>query len=251
MPVCGGGHCRDGVGLQRLGATVSEYDPFTGMFVGTGFIGESFSSFYFAVDGSTLWITNSDEKSISKFDTATGTFAARLTGNGLDAPTGVAVDASHHIWVANATGGSVSEFNSDGSPVGNYASAGLISGAWTVAIDASGNAWVANWGNNVLTEFSPGGVSSAPISGGGLSGPHDIAVDGDGNVWVTNFDGGTVSEFSNSGTAISPSTGYSPVLSQHEGLSIDGSGNLWIPNFSLWPRPARTTSLAGGHRQSS
>lgn len=139
------------------------------------------------------------------------TLAVTYSGNGVNAPSALAIDGSGNVFVANSAGNSVSEFShtgvaATGSP---FTAASTMSTPSALAIDTTGNIWVANSGNSTLTELTSLGASPtySTITGGGLSGPSSIAFDGLGNAWVTNYNNSVVSEFNASGTAVS-STGY-------------------------------------------
>ncbi len=151
--------------------------------------------------------------------------AITYTGNGISAPSGVAVDASGNVWVANSTGNSVTELAHNGSPVGNSPfTTGGITAPTALAVDNSGYVWIAN-SNSTLTQLSSSGssVGSSPFSGGGLSSPTSVAVDGLGDIWLSNSGNNSVSEFSSSGTALSPAgTGYVAIgLTSPVGVAIN------------------------------
>jgi len=140
------------------------------------------------------------------------TLAVTYTGNGINAPAALAVDASNNVWIANSAGNSVTELAHNGTNVGSSPfTAGSINAPSALAIDTTGDVWIANSGNNNLTELNSAGanVSGSPFSGGGLSTPSAIAFDGLGNLWIANSGASAVSEFSSSGSALSSSSGYS------------------------------------------
>ena len=167
------------------------------------------------------------------------TLAISFTGNGLNGPDGLAIDASGTVWVANSGGDSVSAFSQVGSAIsGSPFSGGGLNGPVGVAIDGSGYIWVANRNNSITKLNSSGGaVSGSPFSGGGLNQIADIVVDSSGNVWTTNVGASgpganSISKFSSSGGAVSGSSGYtgSGQLIGPSGLAIDISGNVWVGN---------------------
>jgi len=139
------------------------------------------------------------------------TLAVTYTGNGINAPSALAVDATGNLWIANSAGNSVTELAHNGTNVGSSPfTAGAISAPAALAIDTNGNAWIANSGNSTLTELTSAGTnaSSSPFTDGGLSTPTSVAIDGRGNIWVANSGNNSASEFSSSGTALSGTTGY-------------------------------------------
>lgn len=139
------------------------------------------------------------------------TLAVTYSGNGLNAPSALAIDATGNVFVANSSGNSVTELTHSGAAAtGSPFTAGnTMNAPSALAIDTTGNVWVANSGTTTLTELTSLGASPAytTISGGGLSGPSSIAFDGLGNAWVTNYNNSIVSEFTSGGTPVS-STGY-------------------------------------------
>ena len=115
------------------------------------------------------------------------------TGGGLNAPTGMSMDASGRIWMANAGTNSVSLFSGSGTAVS--ASSGYTGGGlnapWGVAIDGLGNAFVAN-SNGTLSELNSSGTALSPSTGfttDSTAAFYSAVVDGSGNVWAPNTDG--------------------------------------------------------------
>jgi hypothetical protein len=140
------------------------------------------------------------------------TLAVTYTGDGLNAPSALAVDANGNVWIANSAGNSVTQLAHNGSAAASSPfTAGQIDTPSAIAIDTSGDIWIAN-ANSTLTELSGTGtnVGTSPFSGGGLSSPSSIAFDGLGNLWIANKGNSSISEFSSSGAPLSPSTGYTP-----------------------------------------
>jgi streptogramin lyase len=155
-----------------------------------------------------------------------------ISGGGLDAPNGIAIDAGGDAWVASND--ALVEFSPAGmalSGSGGYTGGGL-NGAIGVAIDAGGKVWVVNGGGSgSLSEFSSAGmpVSASAFTGGGIDGPGYDAIDPSGNIWIENFFS-ILSEFSSSGTPVS-ATGYTGNgLDYPSGIAIDSSGNVWVTN---------------------
>jgi hypothetical protein len=76
---------------------------------------------------------------------SSGTNTSTLTGNGLNLPTGIAIDPSGVIWVANSGASSTSAFTSTGGTLNGspFTGAGIASPAG-IAINASANANCAN-----------------------------------------------------------------------------------------------------------
>ena len=160
------------------------------------------------------------------------TLGLNISGSGLDAPNGIAIDAAGDAWIASND--SLVEFNPAGAALsGSGGYSGGLNGAVGVAIDASGNVWVVNGGGSGgLSEFSSAGAAApgSPFTGGGINGAGYDAIDPSGNVWIENFFS-VVSEFNSAGAPLSP--GYTGGgFGGDGGIAIDPSGDVWITNHS-------------------
>src|SRR3989442_8446833 len=93
--------------------------------------------------------------------------ATIVGGNtGLDAPSGVALDAAGHLYVANADGNSITVYGSRAT--GNATPSATIMGGSTglnrpvgIALDAAGRIYVANSGDNSITVYAAGASGNA------------------------------------------------------------------------------------------
>src|SRR5436309_2555012 len=93
--------------------------------------------------------------------------ATIVGGNtGLDAPSGVALDAAGHLYVANADGNSITVYGSRAT--GNATPSATIRGGGTglnrpvgIALDAAGRIYVANSGDNSITVYAAGASGNA------------------------------------------------------------------------------------------
>jgi sugar lactone lactonase YvrE len=164
--------------------------------------------------------------------------AMHFTGGGLNAPTGIAIDAGGNAWVANAGGNSVTELSSNGTPLTGSAgyTGNSIFGAQAVAIDRAGNVWLADTLLSSIVELTvTGGAihSTTSYTAGGISGPTGIAIDSGNNVWVSNFAGGSVTELNSSGVPVgsSPLTANGTLQSPFS-IAIDAAGNVWVADNS-------------------
>jgi len=198
-----------------------------------------------AIDGSgNVWVTNSNNNSISKFSPL-GVAISSSSGytGGLNTPFGIAISAAGNVWVTNsapsgAGSNSISEFSNTGSPLFSSASAsGGLNNPFGIAIDGNGHLWVANHGNSTISEFDSSGnvISGSPFSGGGLDDPDGIALDNSGHIWTANLGAspGSISEFGSSG-AISGGSGYTGGgLHGSDFVAVDtANGHLWVSNNS-------------------
>ncbi len=130
------------------------------------------------------------------------TLALNYTGNGLDAPMGIAVDAAGNVWVANNAGNSISEFSPIGAPILTTSTAGLVAPIG-IAVGPNGNVWTANNGNSSISEFqTANGTFVPPIAtvGSGISQPYGIGFENFGGNGVylgtANFGNSSVTGYS-------------------------------------------------------
>jgi len=161
------------------------------------------------------------------------TVSLTLTGNGINGPHSIAIDAAGNAWVSNPGNSSVTKFSPTGAALSGPSAftAGGLFGPQGIAIDLSGNAWIANTAADSVIELSSTGSPLSGTSGfttGGIDAPIAIAIDKQSNAWVANFAGNSVTEISNTGVA----SGSSPLslgglLSAPTSIAIDPSGNIW------------------------
>jgi hypothetical protein len=101
---------------------VKRVDPGTGAVLQSILVGNAPHELLF--DGANLWVSNGLSDSITVIRAAgslRGTVLQTITGNGLDAPRGMAFDGEHVLVTNNITVGSVSLFKAaDLTPAGNF-----------------------------------------------------------------------------------------------------------------------------------
>ena len=167
-----------------------------------------------AYDGTSIWVANLANDSVSKINPATGTKTDYPTG---DQPIGVAFDGTS-IWVTNFAFGasSVSKINpTTGSRV-DYPTGHTPLG---IAFDGT-SIWVANNGDGTVSKINPNTGARVDYPAG--LGPIAIAFDGT-SIWVTNFHSDNLSK-------INPATGAKldyPVGDGPYGIAFDGT-SLWV-----------------------
>ncbi len=183
----------------------------------------------------------------------------------LNAPRGLAVDASGNLYVADfnnnlvrkisngtittAAGTGLAGFSGDGGP----ASKAQLRGPISVAVDGVGNLYIADYGNyrvrvvsrnGVINTIAGNGTSVSTGDGGPavnaqLAAPGSLAVDAAGNLYIGDsiarvreiFSYGTIATIAGDGTI-----GYSgdggPALSARlngsSGLAVDGAYNVYV-----------------------
>ena len=164
-------------------------------------------------------------------------FPQGITGFGLNASFGLAVDSSNHAWIPNepgsgTAGNSVNVLDSTGASLsgsGGYTSGGLDYPI-AVAIDTDSSAWIVDYGNSHLTHLSSSGQplsGSTGYSSSQLAFPVAIALDSSHYVWVPNQSGTTITRVSPDGSQF---TSYN-CCSSPSNLAVDQSGNVWVTNF--------------------
>ena len=169
-----------------------------------------------ASDGTSIWINNLDDNTVSKMNPVDGT---KVDYDTLDDPQGVAFDGTS-IWIANAGSNKVSKMNpADGTRV-DY---DTLDAPLGVAFDGT-SIWIANSNSNKVSKMNPADGTRVDYDTGAL--PQAIAFDGT-NIWITNFNDDEVSKMDPAnGSKVNYNTGGTP-----QGIAFDGT-NIWIANRS-------------------
>ena len=166
------------------------------------------------------------------------TLGLNFTGAGLNAPSGLAIDASGDVWIGNSGGSSVTELTPTGLPVTGspFTNGGVVQPAG-IAIDASGDVWVSNTGGTagsvVKLDASGAPVTGSPFTGGGLYNPLGIAIDASGDAWISDFGskGGGITELTSTGAPVAGSPFTGGGIKTPTGIAIDASGNVWATDY--------------------
>jgi uncharacterized protein (TIGR03437 family) len=148
------------------------------------------------------------------------------TSTGLNAPGGIAVDASGNLYIADTAenhilkvaGGVLTTFAGTGalgySNDGGIATAAALANPTGIAVDGSGNVLVTDAYNALVRKIAPNGIITtvAGVQGGGYSGdggpalsaqlskPGGLAVDTSGNVLVSDRNNNRIRKVSSGGT---------------------------------------------------
>jgi streptogramin lyase len=132
------------------------------------------------------------------------------TGAGeLDAPMGMAVDASGNVYVADSVNDRIQKFDSGGTFIAQWGTHGTGDGElfspYDVAIDAWGNVYVADAVNHRIQKFDGNGTfltkwGENGTGEGQLAIPNAVAVDASGNVYVSDRDNYRIQKFDGNGT---------------------------------------------------
>jgi len=135
---------------------------------------------------------------------------------GLNAPTGIVVDAAGDIYVADELNNNVVEFKAGGG----QATFTGFSDPQGLAIDATGNVYVSDSGNNAVKEIPAGGGTIITVISG-VTAPTGLAIDGSGNIYVADNIG--IQKLPAGGTVpitLFPGVGAGPI-------GVDAAGNIF------------------------
>jgi uncharacterized protein (TIGR03437 family) len=185
----------------------------------------------------------------------------------LNAPRGVALDASGNLYIADTGNFRIRKMDASGniSTVAGSGTAGYsgdgasalkarIGYIYGLALDAAGNLYIADVTHNVVRKVTAAGAIStvagtgiAGYSGDGaaatkaqLNGPYDVAVDTAGNLYIADYNNncvrivsksGTITTFAGTGTAGYSGDGGAAASAQlfnPSGVAVDTAGNLYI-----------------------
>ena len=139
-------------------------------------------------DGSSVWVANSDDDTVSRIATSDNTVTSITVGVG---PYNVAMSPDgSSVWVTNNGGTTVSRIATSDNAVTPITVGADPSG---VAVSPDGSSvWVTNNGDGTVSRIATSDNAVTPITVG--ADPYNIAVSPDGSsVWVTNSGDGTVS----------------------------------------------------------
>lgn len=181
-----------------------------------------------AFDGSSLWIANIGDDTVSKMNPADG---SRVDYPTESRPNDVVFDGTN-IWVVSTSGQTLSKFDTaDGTRVDYETDGNPVAVTW----DGT-NIWVANCAGDTVSKFDPAdgtrvdyevGADPEGIRGTrtGVVCPQGLTFDGT-SIWATNFEENTVSKINPAdGTRVEYETGAAPW-----DVAFDGT-NIWVTNF--------------------
>ncbi|MEQ1702073.1 MAG: YncE family protein [Ilumatobacteraceae bacterium] len=176
------------------------------------------TSYGLAFDGDDIWIS-SGSNFVSRFDRTSNTVVATVTTDAY--PSGIAFDGTH-IWVANTMMSSVSKID----PATNTVVATLtgISGAYGVAYDGT-SIWVVSGFSNSVKRIDPATNTVIATVAVGQD-PYNVAYDGT-SIWVTNAGTNNVSKIDPATNAVvaTIAVGTNPY-----GVAYDGT-SVWVTNI--------------------
>jgi uncharacterized protein (TIGR03437 family) len=193
------------------------------------------------VSGGTITTVAGDGKTGSSGDNGPAVSAQ------LNAPEGIAADASGNLYVADSGNNSVRKISN--GVIATVAGGGQLQLPSAVAVDSSGNLYIADEGNHRVVKVANGVVTTVAGGGSGcddcpatsafLNGPEGVAVDLAGNLYiletqghtVRKVSGGVISTIAGNGTpGYSGDGGAAPSaqLWYPQGLALDAAGDVYI-----------------------
>ena len=228
------------------------------------------------------WLNNTVRKVtpagvVTTFAGTVGSSGFGCSGNLLDGPQGVAVDAAGSVYVSSnysvickiTSGGSMSQLADGAGSTDSY-----FDNPRGLAVDAAGNVYVADSFNEIIRKVSAAGtvttlagrkITRGSADGSGTSArfrrPNSVAVDATGNVYVADEENHTVRKITPAGlvntlagSASVPGsadgTGASAQFNAPAGSAVDAQGNIYLAdtnNFTIRKvTPAGVVSTLAG-----
>jgi uncharacterized protein (DUF1800 family)/sugar lactone lactonase YvrE len=146
----------------------------------------------------------------------------------LNAPQGVAIDASGDVFIADTGNNRVVELSGTGVTQTSVGTG--LNQPSAVALDGAGNLYISDSGNgrvvtvpNQQGVLNSAGMSTVAISG--LVSPSGLAIDGSGDLFVADASTGNIMEVPAGGGA---ATFIASGLNHPQGISLDAAGNLYV-----------------------
>ncbi|MFY9719713.1 MAG: hypothetical protein WAK16_08710 [Candidatus Cybelea sp.] len=201
-----------------------------------------------------IYVANGNGNSITAYpETANGNVAPALSISGpatsLEAPSGVALDASGKIYVSNSQGASVLTVYSPGSH-GNVApvsriiderSGDYIAAPGGVNLDADDNIYIPGVSSNSMSVYAAGAYGNAKpiqfIEGRKtkLDAPRTAAVAKNHTIYTCNYSGDSVTVYASGASGnvapIRTISGNKTNLNGCTGLALDSAGNIYTSNY--------------------
>ncbi len=170
-------------------------------------------------DGTSVWVTNQRDGTVSKIDPEDGTRVDFATGTSpAPNPLGVAFDGTN-IWITNGADSTVSKMNPDDGTRTDFPTADGPAG---VTFDGT-SIWITHPGVGTVSKMNPDDGTRVEYPAAGTL-PSQVTFDGT-SIWITNSEYNTVTKMNpDDGTRIDDETGAQPV-----GIVFDGT-SIWVTN---------------------
>jgi len=131
------------------------------------------------VQADTVYVCSQTNGTVTAYDAVSGAVQVPIA-NGLNSPTGLAVDASGNLYISDF-GNNVIRKITPAAAVTTYAGNGVQ--GWNdgpaasaefylphgICLDGNGNVYVSDYGNNIVRRITPAGVVST-LAGNGIGG---------------------------------------------------------------------------------
>ncbi len=212
-----------------------------------------YSSHQVAVDGSgNVWVTgqNSFNEIAAVNNLGVPLAGSPYSGNGLNAPVDIAVDAaSANVWVPNESGNSVSVFTTAGAAVQTFTpystgTTDALNAPDDVVFDSAGNIWLNNYTGgttSALVELSSAGAYTATGSNTTyMKSGEGIAAAANGTLFATSYTDKYVSLW-NANDTLSTELGTS---NYSLGVAVDAGGNAWAANYEKYVYKVNSTATS-------
>ncbi len=220
--------------VQRYNPAGVQDGTFGGTLPATGAFNEAYGM---EVDGTNLYVADTDNQRVEAFNPATGAFqfawGTRGFGDGnpgFNWPRDLTIDpATNTVWVADTKNDRLTEFDRAGNPTGRTWGT-LGTGAdqlnWPYGIASSGADLVVADTNNSRIQLWDPNTGHTLWTANGFNFPKDVTVAG-GVVYVADSLNARVVRLNVADGSLIDSFG-TPQLHRPEGVAVDTTGNVWV-----------------------
>lgn len=222
-----------------IGDSVGRYDLANGSFLGN-FTGGTIDGTLGTRVGPNgmLYVCSELNNTIQRFSLSTHAYVDTIvSGPGLNAPTGLAFDASGNILVGNFNDSTITKFSSSGTSLGTLVSSGsngLNGPDVGITIGPDGKLYVPSFNNNTVLTYSASTgafLGTFANSTTGLTQPRTILFR-DNKVWITSDNGNKVLRYNMDGTFFDTFvTSGSGQLSGASGMAFGEDGFLYVSSW--------------------
>jgi serine/threonine-protein kinase len=148
-----------------------------------------------------------------------------LPFSGVNAPTGVAVDAAGDVYVADIGNDQVYKLAA-GASAATPLPFTALKNPRDVAVDTAGNIYVADASNDRVLKLAAGAPAATPLPFTGLNDPRGVAVDTAGSVYVADMGNDQVLKLAAGAPAATPLP--FTALKNPRNVAVDTAGNVYV-----------------------